>query len=200
MSYIEYVSSRDHGTEAMVALARANQYTQQDIAQNRAGKISNAQWLRLFSRALRPVRLTGLLLVVWLLTSLSVMIYAADLFTSFAASIGMRQPGYAVAGLTLLFSGAFFLTLLKGGRAMGRLLMDLGTGRAACVEGRVFRSQEDEHGVNTWRCKRDGQAFYIVKNEYFAVDAAAYACLPEGRLFRLYYSPRSKLVLSMEPR
>jgi len=42
--------------------------------------------------------------------------------------------------------------------------------------------------------------WYVAKNEYFAVDQEAHAALPHGRLFRLYHTPKSKLLLSIEPK
>jgi len=39
-----------------------------------------------------------------------------------------------------------------------------------------------------------------VKNEYFEVDQEAHAALPAGMVFRLYYAPKSKLLLSIEPK
>ena len=57
MSYSEYVTSDDHFEDPLEKLARANRFTLADLEQNRNGKISDTQWMRLLLRPLKPVRL-----------------------------------------------------------------------------------------------------------------------------------------------
>jgi hypothetical protein len=55
MSYLEYVTADHHFEDPLPDLARANHFTMADLEQNRAGKISDAQWMRLLLRDRKSV-------------------------------------------------------------------------------------------------------------------------------------------------
>src|SRR5438309_1807540 len=42
--------------------------------------------------------------------------------------------------------------------------------------------------------------WYVVKSEYFDVDQEAHAALTDDMQVRLYYTPKSRLLLSIEPK
>lgn len=202
MSYIEYVTSEDYGKDTLTELARTNQFTLKDLEQNRSGRISDGQWVRLLSRAMAPVKYSGIALLGWLLACFVVKTLVPDVLAPILSLIGLKSIGLLLGGVTLVTLGAFLLSLLRSAGKMGMLLLDLTKGAAACAEGRVFKCQDEEEGLGMARFHGEKQAkhFYILKDEYFPVDEAAYSVLPEGRQFKLYVAPRSRLMLSIEPK
>ena len=202
MSYIEYVTADHQSENPLEELARTNHFTMADLEQNRTGRISDTQWFRLLLRALQPVRHSGGALLGWLLCCFVVKTLVPRIVLWIASMMGAKGIGVLVGGITLACVGAFVIGLIKSGHTMALLLMDLKDGKAACLEGRVSPSSEDEKGLGMARLHGENQTnyFYVAKNEYFAVDQEAHAALPYGMQFKLYYTPKSKLLLSIEPR
>ncbi len=202
MSYIEYVTADPVSENPLEDLARTNRFSMADLEQNRAGKISDTQWFRLLLRALQPVRHSGGALLGWLLACFVVKNLVPRIVLWIAGMMGAKGIGVLVGGVTLACVGAFLIALLKSGHTMALLIVDLNSGKAACFEGRVSPSSEDEKGLGMARIHGENHTnyFYVAKNEYFAVDEEAHAALPQGMTFKLYYTPKSKLLLSIEPR
>jgi hypothetical protein len=198
MPYIEYA---DHNFEdPLPKLARANGFTMADLDQNRNGKINDTQWMPLVLRALKPVFYTGGALAGWLFFCVIVRAVVPRIILLFLA---MKGIGIAlVGGVTLACVGAFLVSVIKCARTMSLLLVDLNIGKAACIEGRVSPSRQDEGGLGLARLygETNTKFWYVVKNEYFEVDHEAHGALPERVHFRLYYTPKSKLLLSIEPK
>jgi hypothetical protein len=202
MSYIEYVTTAHDVENPLPELARTNHFTMADLEQNRQGKISDAQWMRLLLRALQPVRYTGGALLGWLLCCWVVKTVVPAFILMILAWLGMKGAGILFGAVTLACAGAFLVSVLKSARTTALLLVDLKLGKAACIEGRVLPSREDERGLGMARLhgEKHTHHWYVAKNEYFEVDEAAHAALPEGMQFSLYHTPKSKLLLSIEPK
>jgi hypothetical protein len=202
MSYIEYITADENYEDPLPDLARANRFTMADLELNRSGKISDTQWMRLLLRALQPVRYTGGALLGWLLCCFVVKTLVPRIVLWIMAMLGVKGVGILFGAVTLACVGAFILSVFKSARTMALLLVDLNAGKAAAIEGRVSPSREDEKGLGMARIygEKHTHHWYVVKNEYFEVDQEAHAALREGRQFRLYYTPKSKLLLSLEPK
>jgi hypothetical protein len=201
MSYIQYVTAGDHHhfEDPLPGLARANCFTMAELEQNRQGKISDGQWMRLLFRALQPVKYTGGALAGWLF-----FCYLVKLIVPSIILWIMALKGYGVAlfgGITLACVGAFLVSVIKSAHTMSLLIVDLSAGKAACTEGRVSPSREEEHGLGTARFwgEKNTNYWYVVKNEYFEVDPEAHRVLPDAMQGRLYHTPKSKMLLSIEP-
>ena len=202
MSYIEYVTA-DHRVEnPLPELARTNRFTMADLDQNRNGKISDTQWTRLLLRALQPVRYTGGALLGWLLACWIVKTVVPGFILMILAWLGMKGLGAIFGAVTLACVGAFLVSAIKSAHTTALLLVDLKLGKAACIEGRVLPSREDERGLGMARIHGEKHTHHwnVVKDEYFAVDEAAHAALPDAMPGRLYHTPKSKLLLSIEPK
>jgi hypothetical protein len=202
MSYIEYITEDPGPENPLEDLARTNRFSMADLEQNRAGKISDAQWFHLLIRAVEPVRHTGGALLGWLLCCFVVKMLVPRIVLWIAAMLGAKGIGVLFGGVTLACVGAFVLSLLKSGQTIALLMVDLRNGIASCLEGRVSATKEEEGGLGMARIhgEKHTKYFYVIKNEHFAVDEAAYSALPERGQFRLYCTPKSKLLLSIEPR
>ena len=199
MSRLDYVIADNPFDGLLPELARVNRFTMADLEQNRNGKISDAQWPRLLFRILQPVRYTGGALVGWLFFGFLVRTFVPSIVLWLAGVKGLGTV--FVLGVTLSCSGAFLFAILKSSSAMALLIADLSAGRAACIEGRISPSREDEQGLGVARLygETNTNCWYVVKDERFEVEAEALAALPDRTHFRLYHTPKSKLLLSIEP-
>lgn len=202
MSYIEYVTADSESENPLQDLASANHFSMADLEANRSGKISDAQWMRLLLRAIQPVRYTGGALLGWLFACWVVKSLVPRIVLWIVSMLGAKGIGVLFGAVTLACAGAFVLSVLKSAQTIALLLVDLKAGKAACIEGRVSTSREDERGLGMARLygEQHSNHWYVVKNEYFEVDEEAYAALHHGGLFRLYHTPKSKLLLSIEPK
>ena len=202
MAYIEYITADENYEDPLPDLARANHFTMADLELNRGGKISDAQWMRLLLRAVQPVRYTGGALLGWLICCFVVKTLVPAIVLWIMAMLGVKGVGILFGAVTLACVGAFLLSVFKSARTTALLIADLNAGKAASIEGRVSPSREEEKGLGMARLygEKHTHHWYVVKNEYFEVDQQAHSVLPEGRQYRLYYTPKSKLLLSIEPR
>lgn len=202
MSYIEYVTADHYNEDPLPDLARTNRFTMADLEENRNGRISDTQWFRLLLRSLQPVRYSGGALLGWLLCCFVVKTLVPSVVLWIIAWLGVKGIGVLFGAVTLACAGAFLISVLKSARLMALLILDLKEGKAACIEGRVSPSREDEKGLGMARLYGENHSnyWYVAKNEYFEVDHEAHAALPFGMQFRLYHTPKSKLLLSIEPK
>ncbi|MCP5113534.1 MAG: hypothetical protein GY953_22090, partial [bacterium] len=102
--------------------------------------------------------------------------------------------------ITILLTIPVVVSLFTSGRSIVVLLQDLMAGTAAYIDGRVTISRAEEKGLglNRFYGEKRVRCWYVVRSEYFEVDEEACKALPEGK-YRLYYTPKSKLLLSLEP-
>jgi hypothetical protein len=201
MSYIEYVVS-DYGSEdPLPELARANRFTMDDLAQNRKGRISDKQMGHLFFMALYPIRYPAMALLGWLTCCFIVKTLVPDFVLMIAALFGMKSIGVLFGAITLACLGSLFVALLRGSRNLFLLVRDLSAGKAEFLDGRVTVSREESGGLgmDQFRNEKRMQTWYVVLNHYFEVPEAAAEALPHNMRLRLYFTPRSKLLLSIEP-
>jgi len=202
MAYLEYITADENYEDPLPDLARANHFTMADLELNRGGKISDTQWMRLLLRAVQPVRYTGGALLGWLICCFVVKTLVPRIVLWIMAMLGVKGVGILFGAITLACVGAFLLSVFKSARTTALLIADLNAGKAGCIEGRVSPSREEEKGLGMARIygEKHTQHWYVVKDEYFEVDQQAHSVLPEGKQFRLYYTPKSKLLLSLEPK
>lgn len=103
-----------------------------------------------------------------------------------------RTVLYFVAGLVLLGLGAYFAT-----RIPLDLLADILGKRVKMIEGRVSAREEETHVPG----KRDEVIVYHfdMKDRTFDVPRPAFQALDSGGSYRVYYLPRSRALVAMEP-
>jgi len=184
-------------------LAVSNDFKIDDLKQNQAGRISDRQAIRLAIQALRPVFASGGTLAFWLLCTWFIRHFVPGILQIFLFK-------YAVTGywaVTLPAIGAFLMGLLNSSRLTFLLIHDLAYGKCAVIEGRTTTSWEERPAQGTSRLwgMKDTVYNYCIKNEYFEVNEEGYKVLHTKYdsftpSVKLYYSPRSKMMLSLEPR
>ena len=117
----------------------------------------------------------------------------------------MAKMGYGIAlvgGITLAAVGAFLISVIKSAHTIALLVVDLSAGKAIYSEGRVSASREDEQGLGLARFwgEKSTNYWYVVNNQYFEVEMEGHAALPDRMQARLYNTPKSKMLLSIEPK
>ncbi|MEP7364523.1 MAG: hypothetical protein ABI972_14805 [Acidobacteriota bacterium] len=204
MSYIEYVTVDHESEDPMPELARTNGFSDSDLAQNRAGKISERQRGKLFSRALKPVKYPLTALITWLVSCLIVKIVVPGIILAIIAMVGGKAATAIFGAITLGCVAAAFVAALQSSRLTALLIQDLKEGTASHMDGRLNISHEENDGLglDKFHDRKHRRSHYVMNNEYFEVDEEAFETLrnqkPLGR-FRVYFAPRSKLLLSLEP-
>lgn len=204
MSYIEYVSVDHDAEDPMPDLRRANGFTEADLGKNRQGKISDKQMGRLFSRALQPVRYPLGALAAWLLSCFIVKMVVPDIILVIAAMVGGKLTTAIFGVITLGCVAAAAIGLLKSGRLTVLLMQDLSKGDSTHMDGRlrVSKAEEEGLGLDKFHGRNQRMNAYVVNDEYFEVDEEAAAVADRYSLtgrYRVYFAPKSKLLLSLEP-
>jgi hypothetical protein len=101
------------------------------------------------------------------------------------------MPGRDSSGLSLLFLLFVALVILRLGLSVARMVVDLWSGEVSRVEGSVRRQ--------TRRSRYYRSYYYVAGLHRFQVSQAAYNALLEQKSYRIYYAPRSKRLVSIEP-
>jgi hypothetical protein len=208
MAYIEYVSVGQTTVDLLPVLAKANYFTLADLRQNRNGRISGTQMARMASKALRPMIYVIGASLMWAAFLLVLSKLSPYVQFRIFRMLGSEGPMLVLGVLGCL--GAIVTTIVKTGRLTLGLLLDVATGRAAVLEGRVHPSREGfvELGVQLFRPRTADSEYdpstpmryhYVIQNEYFEVDLPAFEALAPRTNYRLYFGPHSKLLLSVEP-
>ncbi len=208
MAYLEYVSVGKTAVDLLPVLAEANRFTMDDLRQNRGGRISGVQMARMAGQALRP-----LIYVIGALAAWAGLLMLAGNFGPMSQfrifrMLGYRAPMLLVGVLGCL--GAIIATIYKTGRLTLGLMLDVASGRAVVLEGRVQPSKEAcvELGVQLMKPRTADSEHehatpmryhYVIHGEYFEVDLPAFEALEPRTNYRLYFAPHSKLLLSIEP-
>ncbi|MGA3027753.1 MAG: hypothetical protein ABSF98_23595 [Bryobacteraceae bacterium] len=199
MSYIEYITHDAQANDPLPEFARTTGFTMPDLEENRKGRISNPQMVRLLGRALRPVRYTASATIVWLVIVYAIRTWFPGIVSWIAKLCGV-PVGSVLSIVTICCAGAVALSILRSAHTIGLLIIDLAAGQATFKDGRVVVSREEENGLamaGLWGEKRM-KCFFVMAGEYFEVGQEACEAPPEGRC-RLYHTPKSKMMLAIEP-
>lgn len=204
MSYIEYVTVDHEAEDPMPDLRRTNGFSEEDLVKNRAGKISDKQMGRLFSRALRPVSYPLGALAAWLFACFVVKMAVPDIILVIVAMVGGKMTMAIFGAVTLGCVVAALIGLLRSGRLTVLLLGDLSKGSSAHMDGRLYVSKAEEEGLglDKFHGRRRRTNAYVVNETYFEVDEEAALVAERHSLtgrYRIYYAPKSRLLLSLEP-
>ena len=119
-------------------------------------------------------------------------------------------PLFRIGAVIMVIScvGPLIIALAKVTVKTIGLIGDLLAGKIAMCEGRVYASQEESRGSpldavrEQWtRVRRDRPKTYRYAIRDIALDVsyASFRALASGGYYQIYYTPRSKLLLSIEP-
>lgn len=155
------------------ALAEGNRFTMAELAANRAGRLSGRQARRIMAPLL------------WLAPFGAVFVVFGGGFLRTVATSGMPQLLTLTMGLA--FASVGLVTLASGLRRVADVL----GGQVRTVAGKVIGEANSSGESTTY--------YYKVDKLKLRVPAHAYTALVSGMAYRIYYAPRSKTLVSIEP-
>lgn len=153
------------------ALADSNNFTLEDLDQNRKGTLSKHQEAHL-------IKITVQYLIMYLA--------AALLFGSMVLQIlhSLSSTGF----LLLMIVGV--VLVVRFSRSAGQVIADLWVGKVKSVDGPIAREIR--------RSRYSHSYYYVIDGYRFQVSTEAYNALVEGRPYRVYYASHSQQLLSLE--
>ncbi len=193
-------------------LEHALGFNRLDLELNREGRLSRSQVHQLIARILRPVAVAALTLlcwaVFWVVYLLGVLhrpwyevqgeiatriIHPHTIFLAQWANLAYDRSPLLYTGAALSF---FFLCLLGLTRVPWKLLFDVIAGHVECAQGRVAKGEEET------KTHRDAGVRYYYRlpdEQPFEVSQLAYRALESGNSYGLFYLPRSRMLVAVEP-
>ncbi len=202
--YLEYTyDTSNPDEELLVTLMKTNHFTESDLQQNRAGRMSSAQMVRMTAKAIGPLLALALPLaglVALVLTSATVYPY---LMTKVRLLLAMSK--YVVGFASAIFFGfiALVINFLMHSERVILFVIDLAQGQAATEVGRLTTSKAEEvqDGIDQVLNRKTTTLNYVLKGNYYQVSEEAYDAMLDhsGSLVRIYFTPRSRLLLAAEP-
>src|SRR5689334_25108895 len=124
MAYVDSVNLAPDANELLTTLAKANNFTMAELADNRNGKISNAQMTKLTFKALRPVLHAGKALIGWLMFVIIVRTFVPD-FVIWITSMYLGNNIFALfAAITTSCVIALLVGIFKSGKRIVALIGD----------------------------------------------------------------------------
>jgi hypothetical protein len=167
------------GLSLVSALARVHKFQLDALEANRQGRLAGSQSSRLLLRL--ALRLVAIPVVIGVAAAGAVYVMRS---TASDQGFALWVLGVFAVGLTLY---AIWQSMWLG--------FDLASGKVAVAEGPVQRiasvsgSSED----------RSVSYYYTVGDKRFSVSSRAYSVLIPGLTYRVYYAPRSKRLVAIEP-
>jgi hypothetical protein len=163
----------------LTILMQANDFALETLPLNRAGRMAEAQRAQL-GRWL------------WLMAALCLVIVAIiGLFAYFVWRA--PNPPAVTAGLIALATAVAVAVVVLGWREGRQVAADLRAGKVTAAEGLARKK------IVRRLSSREDSYYYRMGALTFAVSEKGYEALIEGRSYRMYYLPRTKRLLSLEP-
>lgn len=160
-------------------LAQANGFTLEDLAANRNGEVTSSQ---------RMKPLAGVL--IGMLIGLAALAFGSLLFFQVFPNV---EAGEALTVMVVpaLVLGVF--VLIGGWMVVGGLL-DMSVSSLEQAQGPGRKEKRTSRGKN-----RSTYYYYVIGGKSFRVTRRAYTALMDGLDYRIYYLPRTKKLVSIEP-
>ena len=183
-------------------LARANYYKISDVTSNRNGFVSTRQFFRLLWQASKPARQAAWSLCVWI----ALLWLVGRVFRgSLMRMTFFHNYAFEAVGVTVSVVVALIVGIANTTSRSWLLIKDLLTGEVTSVEGRLDPTWQEELGEGFKRIRREmvPAYYYLVRQERFEVPLGAYEMLRSKYedyrpIVRLYFTPRSRMMLSIE--
>lgn len=160
-------------------LAQANGFTLDDLAANRNGEVTPAQRMKPLSQVIGGA-IFGLMALAF------GGLFFFQVFPS--ADAGEALPAMVISALVL---GIFALV---GGWMFLNGLLDIAVSSLEQAQGAGRKEKRTSGGKS-----RSTRYYYVIDGKSFQVARRAYTALLEGMDYRIYYLPRTKKLVSIEP-
>lgn len=189
--------------EFALDLAHANNYKLPEVEANRNGFMSTRQFFRLLWQAGQPLRSATVSLCAWI----GLFLLIGKLFRApLMRMVFFQNYALEMVGVTIGLAISFLVAVLSTTNKTWDLLADLQNGDVTSVEGRLDPSWGEELGEGVRKIKGEMVPYYrySVRQEQFDVTLQGYELLcakyDEFRpVVRIYFTPRSRMLLSIEP-
>jgi hypothetical protein len=196
------VAMDDDPAAFRAALAEANGFRETELVANRSGRIAGSQYSRLIVEAFRPAIFSGVVLLGWVC-----VLCFRDLILPAPVLAMVKRAWPFFLLITVATAGAFVLGLARSARLGLQVLLDLKEGETESIAGKVstYRCTSDEVGVSALFAAKAEHLFYWVGDLKLEVTPSGYELLVKRYdeqfcpPMRIYYTPRSRLLLSAEP-
>ncbi len=161
-------------------LAKANGFTSEDLASNRNGQITALQRLKPLGHVLGG--LLTILIPLGIGGPIAFLVFSAANNTAFLLVFLIPALALGIFVLTGLWS------VLNG-------LLDMSISGLRQIQGVGYKREiiRRRRGRSTRSC------YYVIGEDRFQVNYRAYLALMDGLEYRLYYLPRTRKILSIEP-
>jgi len=160
-------------------LAQANHFTIEDLEHNRNGEVTQAQRMKPLGQVIMG-GFFGLIALVF-----------GGLFFFPAWSNAGRSDAMAAMLIPAVVVGIF---LLVSGWMVINGLLDMSISTLDQVEGSGYKEKRTSRGKN-----RSTSYYYVIGGQSFQVNRTAYTALIDNLNYRVYYLPRTKKLVSIEP-
>ena len=173
------------------ALAQANRFDLSYLVENASGKLAQGQLGSLIS----PL-LVSLILILFSGGFLGFQLYQQGYFKQIASGgtpwteVITKMP----QGM-LIIGGILLLVSLYGVFNLVQTVLDLVGGSVLSLEGTGWRkitTSRDDDGSTTTRM------YYVVADQRFSVKKHAIGVIENGRNYRVYFTPRKKILVNIE--
>ena len=161
------------------ALAHANNFSVESLKANRAGRLAKDQAWQLL------VPMLGSCLAGLLMIGIAIAFIGYVLLHDLKSMALMIPIFFALAVMVGFYSWNDVTTIIP----------DVSEGRVVVVEGPVYKRKVSTNGIRTRRT----DYFYEISGRRFEVSPQGYYALVAGRPYRLYHTPYSKSIVSIEP-
>jgi hypothetical protein len=194
--------------QVLIDLANALHFSAHALEQNRKGHLAVEQWQRLFVRFLRPVFIAASFIIgpfgIWaLIGCMGGSGLGESLDHVFSIAFQPKQlfeeHGLIVSGVILAVTlGGFVMGLRKASHISMGLYFDLIERKVIAKEGRI--EGREEQIFRTGGRDPIESYFFDLKTERFEVPSAAVQALDNGAAYCVYLLPRSRVLVSLEPK
>lgn len=197
-----YTELRDDRAEFAKQLAQAMKFTEADLKENRLGRISTPQMMKVAVLGFTPF--AGLFVSLLGILAVLIAILAGSEFVISTIRLLLALSKYLIMGAGVVLFGfiAFLVKMVLTSGRLIRLIADLAEGKVVAVIGRVTpsRSESVEEGIDKVLNRKTRTFNFVVKGEYFDVPESAHALMleREGSSFAVYVTPRSRYLVGLE--
>ena len=173
------------------ALAQANRFDLSYLVENTRGELAQGQLGLLTS----PM-LISLILILAPGGFLGFQLYQQGFIKQITSGgIPLTEVLSNIPQGLLIFGGVLMLLSLFGLYNLVQTVLDLVGGAVVSLEGTGWRkitTSRDDDGSTTTR------TYYVVADQRFSVKKNAIGVLENGRNYRVYFTPRKKILVNME--
>ncbi len=202
--YVDYAYQSENQDEAVLLdLMKTNNFNQADLAENRLGRMSTNQMIRLTIKAMLPIVMLG----VPLLGLILMCVFAGEVFpyimTKVRLMMAMGKYLVAFGGAIVFGLIALVINFILHSERLVMFLADLAAGKSASESGRLHTSmgEDIQDGIDQILRRKTITYNYVLKGQSYQVSESGFDALRDhsGSMFRIYFTPKSRFILSIEP-